>query len=480
MQLEGRLVSEVVEGGHAEQEEEDEDDDGILPAPVQPNQNLEREDNGVGGVELPQLPQANAVEDDEDDESLNNLRNNISSSSVTNAVPIDGTNESIRSESPIHASNSNMSTNSSTNYNPLIIPLSHPPEAVKLLLEYCYTNRVLPLGYEAFQKSYRKPDLNKLDALLHPHVGPVGPYPPTFGQGSRAAWSNGGKPTVSLSVALAGIRLAEEAELPRLSLMCEIAASQLVSAATLLESLALCEESKRGKCGNGLSILRRAVMQHVLAHGARGVADLAAMPSFQRGLQERGDVVVPSLLTGVAEAIKIGGKGDGGKRKGKKSDFAEERTKSANRKRDEDDAIDRSKERARWRKERWSKRAKFSSHNNTGSVRNPYNLEVEPAEETVPHTIILNDDGDVFQVASSNTNNGNSKARGSKSFRSQFSAMFGGNGGSNRHLVAADRGVYGFREVRGINSGTSSSITTATTSGAVTKNSSSRSRKRGR
>lgn len=327
MQLEGRLVSEVVEGGHAEQEEEDEDDDGILPAPVQPNQNnLERrEDNGVGGVELPQIPQANAVEDDEDEDSLNNN----SSSSVTNAVPIDGTNESVRSESPIHASNnnSNMSINSSTNYNPLIIPLSHPPEAVKLLLEYCYTNRVLPLGYEAFQKSYRKPDLNTPDS-------PVGPYPPTFSQASRASWSNGGKPTVSLSVALAGIRLAEEVELPRLSLLCEIAASQLVTAQTLLESLALCEESKRGKGGNGLAILRRAVMmQHVLAHGSRGVSELAAMPSFQRGLQERGDVVVPSLLTGVAEAIKIGGKGgDGGKRKGKKSDFAEERTKSMFRK----------------------------------------------------------------------------------------------------------------------------------------------------
>lgn len=83
-------------------------------------------------------------------------------------------------------------------------------------------------------------------------------------------------------------------------------------------------------------------------------------------------------------------------------------------------------------------------------------------------------------MASSNTNNGNSKARVKRSFGSQFSAMFGGNGGGHRHLVAADRGGYGFREVRGINSGNSSSITTATTSGAVTKNSSSRSRKRGR
>ena len=134
---------------------------------------------------------------------------------------------------------------------------------------------------------------------------------------------------------------------------------------------------------------------------------------------------------------------------------------------DEDDAIERSQERAYWRKERWSKRVKSSSHDNI----NPYNIELEPAEEAVPHTIILNDDGENFDTSNGS---GNIKGKGKRSFRS-FSTMFGGNV-THRHLVATDR-TYGFRDA---NTGASSSITTATTSGAVTKNSGSRSRKRSR
>ena len=146
---------------------------------------------------------------------------------------------------------------------------------------------------------------------------------------------------------------------------------------------------------------------------------------------------------------------------------------------DDNDALDRARERAYWRKDRWNKRVKISSHNDTDGIRDPYDLESEPTEETVPHTIILNDDLETVDPRATSSNHiGSGKAKGKRSFRSHshLSTMFGGNT-AHRHLVAADRG-YGYREVR--SSGASSSIATATTSGAVTKNSSSRSRKRGR
>ena len=113
----------------------------------------------------------------------------------------------------------------------------------------------------------------------------------------------------------------EEAQLPRLSLMCEVAASRLVCDTMLLESLALCEAQSR-TTGNDLPLLRKAVMMHhILARGRRGVGDLAAMPSFQRIMEDRRQLVMPSLLKGVSEAMKIGmatvkgnnnGKKDGG------------------------------------------------------------------------------------------------------------------------------------------------------------------------
>jgi hypothetical protein len=105
-------------------------------------------------------------------------------------------------------------------------------------------------------------------------------------------------------VVLAAIQLAEEANIPRLSFMCEIAASQLVSANTSLEALALCEQQYRAT-GNHLTHLRKAVMlYYILGRGPKGVNDLASMSSFKRTLKEKSDDVVPSLLMGIMETVK--------------------------------------------------------------------------------------------------------------------------------------------------------------------------------
>jgi hypothetical protein len=166
----------------------------------------------------------------------------------------------------------------------------HCPEAVKLLLEYCYTNRVVPLGCEAFLQSCKtKPQYKKLQ-------GPVPPY-----SARSARWPNAGEPTVSFAVALAGVRLAEEADMPRLSLMCEVAAAQLVDHASAVEALSACE-SQRKLTGNPLPRLRKATMEIVLhaQHTSfNGVASL-----LKNALAEKGPLLVPTLITGTMEAVE--------------------------------------------------------------------------------------------------------------------------------------------------------------------------------
>ena len=183
----------------------------------------------------------------------------------------------------------------------LWIPMNHPPEAVRLLLEYVYTNRVVCLGKEAFDTGSLNPPpgtAHKL-TLMRPMVPPHG----------RKEWPDGvdgkrGHPTIPLSVALAGIQLAEEAQLPRLSLMCEVAASQLVSRRSVLDALALCNAQQQ-RTGNKLPILRKAAMlDHIFAGKSRGVGSLFKMPSFRKGLEDHPEDIVPSLLTGTLEAIK--------------------------------------------------------------------------------------------------------------------------------------------------------------------------------
>jgi len=174
----------------------------------------------------------------------------------------------------------------------LRITLNHSPEAVKVLLEYCYTNRVACLGQEAFVQACKtKPQK---------HSGPIAPYP-ISASGSRR-WPKNGHPTVAFAVAAAGIMLAEEAGLPRLSIMCEVAASQLLTSSNVIEALSLCN-NQTSASGNDLPLLRKAAMSVIFRNGSRGVSDLGRSQSFKRGLAARRAAIVPTLLQGTLEAV---------------------------------------------------------------------------------------------------------------------------------------------------------------------------------
>lgn len=174
----------------------------------------------------------------------------------------------------------------------LRITLDHSPEAVKLLLEYCYTNRVASLGQDAFVHACKTRPLK--------HAGPVAPYPIST-SGSRR-WPKNGHPTVTFAVAVAGIILADEAGLPRLSLMCEVAASQLLTSSNVVDALSLCATQKRAS-GNDLPFLRKAAMSLIFRSGSRGVSEIARSQSFNRGLASHRAVIIPMLLHGTLEAI---------------------------------------------------------------------------------------------------------------------------------------------------------------------------------
>ena len=187
-----------------------------------------------------------------------------------------------------HHHPSSSSSSSSSFPNSVWISLEHPPQAVKLLLEYCYTNRVQSLGHEAFAKASAP--------VGHADLGPVPPF-------RRHEWPDGGAPTVSLHLALAGIALAEEAHLPRLSLMCEVAASQLVDGNNVIDVLSACRVQQQ-RTGNRLLILRRAAMLDcIMANGSGGIDLLYSNPTFKSSLNERRGLVVPSLLDGTVEVM---------------------------------------------------------------------------------------------------------------------------------------------------------------------------------
>eukprot|EP00551_Chaetoceros_affinis_P005298 CAMPEP_0203683902 /NCGR_PEP_ID=MMETSP0090-20130426/47759_1 /ASSEMBLY_ACC=CAM_ASM_001088 /TAXON_ID=426623 /ORGANISM="Chaetoceros affinis, Strain CCMP159" /LENGTH=743 /DNA_ID=CAMNT_0050553059 /DNA_START=95 /DNA_END=2326 /DNA_ORIENTATION=+ len=311
---------------------------------------------------------ANEVEDDDDDENDANYTLKSGNLSV-DCIDFDNS-ENVRSASPV------IPFFGTSHNNIPKVALMHPPEAVKLLLEYCYTNRVIPLGYEAFKMAHIPIEESTVQKEMREYTGPVEPY-------GKSSWPNTGIPTVNLSVALAGIKLAEEAGLSRLSLMCEVAASQLVTSTSLLEALALCEEQHRSS-GNQLLYLRKAVMlYHILGHGPRGVNDLSSMPSFQRTLKDRSDVVVPSLMMGVFEAIKNELGTD--ENDNKNDSHNTNSTTHYYAKLDEDDKIKRESERTRRRKERWNKRSKKSF-----DPLNPYRIEKK--DVALCSRVILNDD----------------------------------------------------------------------------------------
>ena len=207
-------------------------------------------------------------------------------------------------------------------------------------------------------------------------------------------------------MAIAGIVLSEEVSLPRLSLMCEVAASQLVSSKTVVEALAL-SSTQYQRTGNKLPILRKAAMlEHVLGKGPRGVAHLYSMPSFSRGLDERRDLVVPSLLAGIREAVlatlgpHVTGGHDGGgffgwsssassghphehgsSRRSGKRELRNLTLKYEFEELDEKDVSHRESERRKWRAERWNKRRKILDTVSSVPV-DPYGLQqsVDPPE----------------------------------------------------------------------------------------------------
>mmetsp|Transcript_17694 Transcript_17694/g.30924 ORF Transcript_17694/g.30924 Transcript_17694/m.30924 type:complete len:554 (-) Transcript_17694:76-1737(-) len=168
----------------------------------------------------------------------------------------------------------------------------HSPEAVKILLEYCYTNRVVSLGYDAFVQSCK--------TRPSKHQGPVAPFHSSHHSSKK--WPGNGSPQVSFSVALAAIRIAEESGMRRLSLMCEVAASQLVTTDNVTEALMM-STSQKSISGNDLPYLRKACMDVILARGPRGVLDLERSASFRTALDSQQAVIVPTLLKGTMEAV---------------------------------------------------------------------------------------------------------------------------------------------------------------------------------
>ena len=230
---------------HDGQRSAESDEDGIvMPFPAVQLNEL------AGGA-------AAQIENDDDEEAISNA----------------GTS---RSGSPILSLSGNL----------LYVTIPFPPPAVAILIEYCYTNRVIPLGRDAFE------------IASHPnHQEEGAPVSPLDRQ-----WPDKGRrPKVTFAVALAGIALAEEASMRRLSLMCEVAAAQLVNNSNVVSALSMCA-TQENLTGNCLSRLRKAAMVHVLRGGVRGVSNICNTSVFSRALSSS-SVFVPSLLKGAAEIL---------------------------------------------------------------------------------------------------------------------------------------------------------------------------------
>mmetsp|Transcript_3354 Transcript_3354/g.4841 ORF Transcript_3354/g.4841 Transcript_3354/m.4841 type:complete len:554 (-) Transcript_3354:196-1857(-) len=370
--LGGRFTREDLEYEHHEQrklneDDDDDDDDGIevLPYPINHDgvQNAARRDGDSrsgSGV-------AAEIENDEDEDDDiimqdSNLKRRIKPDDHGKRAP-----------SPVLSSAA-----SDANSNLLWVTLpNHPPEAVKLLLEYCCTNRVIPLGRDAFIESCRtKPEAshNKHHHQQHTgnpnHSGPVSPFHHGHHSQTSKRWPNSGSPTVSFSVALSGISLAEEASMSRFSLMCEIAAAQLVTHSNFVEALSACSV-QQSRTGNSLPRLRQAAMDILLRSGKRGVDTLCSRPTFQRALEERSFAVVPSLLNGTMELVTAEtSKSSNSHHHGHHHNHSNSASKTTKRelsaetqsyfeKFDKDDAYRRETERRKRRVERWKERGEI-------------------------------------------------------------------------------------------------------------------------
>ena len=174
-----------------------------------------------------------------------------------------------------------------------VVLSEHSPEAVKILLEYCYTNRVVSLGHNAFVQAC-KTRPNK-------HNGPVPPYPTTHSSNAKK-WPNNGIPTITFSVSLAAIRLAEEAGMYRLSFMCEISAAQLVTPTNVVEALMMSTRQKIIS-GNDLPRLRKAAMDIILKRGRRGVSEIGRSTCFKKALEDERSTIVSTLFQGTMETV---------------------------------------------------------------------------------------------------------------------------------------------------------------------------------
>lgn len=264
-------------------DDEDEEDIGVLPFPV-PRENQPRHVSEVRRSGATEIVEDGEDSDNESTQGGDGSAFGAKSQRKTRFAALKASNVGY---DPMHARGTFTKMDGNSDQLTVIIP-NHPPDAVKLLLEYCYTNRVLCLGQEAFVAACKtKP------------TKPNGPVPP-FSSSRR--WPNGGLPQVSFSVALAGIAIAEEARLPRMSLMCEVAAAQLVccSGTNVTQALAMCTQQQQAT-GNFLARLREVAIHVILREGPRSVFDTSV---FRKAIGERSTSIIPTLIAGTAEVVE--------------------------------------------------------------------------------------------------------------------------------------------------------------------------------
>lgn len=172
----------------------------------------------------------------------------------------------------------------------LWVHVPYSAEAVRLLLEYIYTNRVVPLGLEAFSKSCKK------QCFFKKNDGPIPPF--TL---RHTKWPNSGTPTIMFQDTLDTVTLAHIAGFPRLALMSEIAASHLVTFDNVVDGLVACETVER-LYGAPMVHLRKIAMRLVIQTDYDldgGVGDF-----LRHAMREQGALLVPTLLAGTNELIE--------------------------------------------------------------------------------------------------------------------------------------------------------------------------------
>jgi hypothetical protein len=174
--------------------------------------------------------------------------------------------------------------------NKVWVNVPYSAEAVRILLEYCYTNRVFCLGLEAFSKACKKQSIFKKN---------TGPVPPITMRHNK--WPNMGVSTVTMATALEATRLAHVAGFPRLALMCEVAASNHVTFDNVVEALIACETIEN-EYGSPLVHLRKIAMRILIQTDYDldgGVGDF-----LKYALKEKGSLLVPTLLAGTNQLLE--------------------------------------------------------------------------------------------------------------------------------------------------------------------------------